>query len=307
MESNGFALLDTPPHVALANFYPFARNEVAGPHWSESNLFLPATNGRGVVRVGPQRFDLKQGQLLHVPWAAPIQYVADARDPFVLIGVHLQYIPWSSMAARPLHTSRNVDLSRGTMQAAPVAQPFSDPFLIDPPPHSPLVELAVAIARAYEPARIVARARSRAEEKQLKLEREAQLRALAIQFLLEVISLRRGAASASLHPQARIVREMVSWLDLSYRRSIRRREMAERAGISESSLAAAFRAVTGKGPIDYLIDLRLSHARALLSSSRQRVSEIAERVGIPDVYYFSKLFKRRVGMGPLQYRKQRQI
>jgi len=100
---------------------------------------------------------------------------------------------------------------------------------------------------------------------------------------------------------------MISFLELSFRRPIRRSELAERAGISESSLAEAFRAVTGRAPIDCLIDLRLAHARTLLRTSRQRIGEVAEQVGVPDVYYFSKLFKSRTGLSPLQYRKQRRI
>src|SRR5579862_3592983 len=100
-----FDPLRTPPHVTLANFYPFAPGEVAGPHWSESDLYLPVTNGSGEVRVGPRRFQLASGQLLHVPWAAPIQYLAPKRDPFVVIGVHLKYLPWQERATPPLHTS----------------------------------------------------------------------------------------------------------------------------------------------------------------------------------------------------------
>ena len=138
-------------------------------------------------------------------------------------------------------------------------------------------------------------------------DRDALLRALALEFIIELRRTQGRTARPSSHPQARLVQEMTSWLDLSFRQPIRRAEIAQRAGCSESSLAAAFRAVTGRSPIDYLIDLRLTHACALLRSSRQRVGEVAARVGIADVYYFSKLFKRRMGVSPLAYRRQRSL
>jgi len=291
-----YSPLSTPPQVALANFYPFAPSERAGPHWSESDLYLPATSGRGTIRIGPQKFELSSGQVLHVPWAAPLQYDADARAPFVLIGVHLKHLPWSESVSAPLHTSRRADMRQGSMQSSSSPQPFSEAFLLTPPPESPLIELGIAIAKAYE-----------SEAVGRNPDREATLRALALQFLLEARRLRRGAELTAHHPQAGVVRELISWLDVAYRRPIKRSELAERAGISETALASAFRAMTGRAPIDYLIDLRLSHARALLTTSRGRIGEIAQSVGVPDVYYFSKLFKRRVGVSPLQYRKQRRF
>src|SRR5207244_3236180 len=105
-----FDPLRTPPRVALANFYPFAPGEIVGPHWSESDLYLPATDGRGEILLGPRKFELSRGQVLHVPWAAPIQYRPDRRDPFVLIGLHFKYVLWTDDVSRPLHTSRDVDM-----------------------------------------------------------------------------------------------------------------------------------------------------------------------------------------------------
>ena len=292
-----FDPLKTPPHVTLANFYPFKPQEVASPRWSESNLFLPVTSGRGVVQVGPERFELSQGQVLQIPWASPIHYRADARDPFVLIGLHFKYLPWSDVATPPLHTYTKLDMSKCSMQTPPVPQPFDAAFVFTPPPQSRIFDTAIAIAKAFEHERL----------RQTDSDCEARLRALALEFLILVRDLRRGSRVLATHPQAGVVSELMSFIDLSFAQPLKRSDLAERAGISESSLAAAFRAVTGKSPIDYLIDIRLAHARTLLSTSRQRVSEVAEQVGISDVYYFSKLFKRRLGVSPLQYRQQRRL
>lgn len=298
-----FELLATPPRVCLANFYPFKPAETAGPHWSESNLYLPCTNGAGEIQVGPRRFPLQAGQILQVPWAAPLHYQADRHAPFVLIGVHLTYLPWlAPPAMRPLHTSRTVNFDRASMQAAPTPQPFAEPLLLLPPPDSRLLDLAVEIARAYEQGLAA----------QSAGEREARLRALALQFLADFMACARGQGGTprqarATAAQARVVREIASFMELGLARPHKRGDLAERAGLSESGLAEAFRAVTGRAPIDYLIDLRLAHARRMLRTGREPVGVIAARVGIPDVFHFSKLFKKRTGCAPLAYRQRLRI
>jgi transcriptional regulator GlxA family with amidase domain len=77
--------------------------------------------------------------------------------------------------------------------------------------------------------------------------------------------------------------------------------------VSEAGLSRAFRAMLGKGPIDYLIDLRLTKAKELLATSRVRVGEAAAQVGIADIYHFSKLFKKRMDCSPVEYRRRHRL
>src|SRR4051794_16718170 len=119
--------LPWPPRVALANHYPFRPGEIAGPHWSESDLYLPVLHGSGVIEVGPRRFELAAGQLLHVPWAGPVRYHADRVRPFAVIGIHLAYGPWGDgVAARPLHTYVGPDFTRESMQEPPTPVPWRE-------------------------------------------------------------------------------------------------------------------------------------------------------------------------------------
>ncbi|MBP3887145.1 MAG: helix-turn-helix domain-containing protein, partial [Cellulosilyticum sp.] len=47
----------------------------------------------------------------------------------------------------------------------------------------------------------------------------------------------------------------------------------------------------------------IEQAIRLLNTSNLSVQEIAERVGILELNYFSKLFKKKVGMSPTEYKK----
>lgn len=55
--------------------------------------------------------------------------------------------------------------------------------------------------------------------------------------------------------------------------------------------------------MDYLNSFRIEHAKAKLKDSNLSVNEIAYSVGFQDARYFSKLFKKYVGITPKDYRK----
>lgn len=65
-----------------------------------------------------------------------------------------------------------------------------------------------------------------------------------------------------------------------------------------------FKRQTGHSPIDYLIQTRIAKARNLLLRSDATLSEIAAEVGYSDVYYFSRIFKKHVGISPIQYQRK---
>ncbi|EGO8073496.1 helix-turn-helix transcriptional regulator, partial [Enterococcus faecalis] len=55
------------------------------------------------------------------------------------------------------------------------------------------------------------------------------------------------------------------------------------------------------GPINYLIQIRLNHAKELLKNDSLSVKEVAKTVGYEDAYHFSKLFKKYYGKSPSQF------
>ncbi|MCB0166075.1 MAG: helix-turn-helix transcriptional regulator, partial [Anaerolineae bacterium] len=69
--------------------------------------------------------------------------------------------------------------------------------------------------------------------------------------------------------------------------------------------ARVFKKKTGYAPIDYFIRLKIQKACELLETTDQQVSEIGHSLGYPDIYYFSRLFKKVVGLSPRQYRAER--
>ena len=72
---------------------------------------------------------------------------------------------------------------------------------------------------------------------------------------------------------------------------------------SRSRFSHAFKKETGKGFREYLIAVRIEHARRLLRYSQLSVTEVAFSVGFRDANYFSNVFKKSVGVSPIAYRK----
>lgn len=81
-------------------------------------------------------------------------------------------------------------------------------------------------------------------------------------------------------------------------------DMAEHAGLSIPHFSRLFRQQTGYSPTDYFIHLKIQRALSLLLLSSKTVREIAMMVGYTDPYYFSRLFKKTVGVSPTAVRQE---
>ena len=80
------------------------------------------------------------------------------------------------------------------------------------------------------------------------------------------------------------------------------RTLADILSISSGYLSTLFRKETGQTLTDYINQKRIRHAMHLLKTTHLQVQTIAQHCGIMDVQYFSKIFKKIVGMTPKAYR-----
>ena len=78
-------------------------------------------------------------------------------------------------------------------------------------------------------------------------------------------------------------------------------ELSEMIAVSPSYFNQLCRRRFGKSPIDMLIERRIEIARRLLRVPGESVKGVSRAVGFSDVYYFSRLFKKRCGVSPTQY------
>jgi AraC family transcriptional regulator, arabinose operon regulatory protein len=101
----------------------------------------------------------------------------------------------------------------------------------------------------------------------------------------------------------RSVHETLDYLRLHLDRRLTLDDMAEHSQLSKSHFLRLFKEQTGYSPVDYFIHLKVQHACTLLSVTNQTVREISLAVGYDDPYYFSRIFKKIVGVSPSKYRE----
>lgn len=255
--------------AALANIYPFAPGEVVGPHASQSVMTVVCLRGVGILDLPSGSCPLATGDVLRLELGTPRRYRADARDPFVLIGVHATAQP-----GLPVHAAA-LPLPYGG-EAAGLRR------------HDASGHLRAAAERLCA----------------VFAERPSAGRGALLAAQLAVLDAEWERLAEAPVPDGRLG-AVASWLRLSFNRPITRAEMARRAGLAESTFAAAFRATYGVPPLRYLNDLRLERARDLLASSGASIEEVAAACGFNDLPWFSRNFRRRYGMTPSAWRRER--
>ena len=80
-------------------------------------------------------------------------------------------------------------------------------------------------------------------------------------------------------------------------------ELAHRLGVSYTWFRRMFVHHTGLSPHQYRIQIKLGRARTLLSETALTVKEVAFRCGFESEHYFSRLFKRKTGVAPREWRQ----
>ncbi len=80
-------------------------------------------------------------------------------------------------------------------------------------------------------------------------------------------------------------------------------DYAKVANVSKYYFIKCFKAELGVTPNVYFNNLRLEKAKLLLSQTNMKIYDIAEELGFYDQFYFSKLFKKYIGVSPIKYKK----
>jgi len=80
--------------------------------------------------------------------------------------------------------------------------------------------------------------------------------------------------------------------------------LAEQNNVNRNRLSYVFRRHAGVGPAEYLLNYRIKMAQEMLFTSHVPVQQIAQAIGIADPFYFSRVFKKRVGIPPSEYREK---
>ncbi len=99
------------------------------------------------------------------------------------------------------------------------------------------------------------------------------------------------------------IQQGITYLENNYCSNFSVDVLANICNLSVTKFRRIFREYKGMSPVEYRNRLRIRKASELLRTGRYTVAEVAEQIGILDIKYFGKLFKRYAGINPSVFKK----
>lgn len=99
-------------------------------------------------------------------------------------------------------------------------------------------------------------------------------------------------------------KKSIKYIHANYIEKIQIPDLAKMEGLSNSRYITLFTKEFGKTPIEYILNLRLGRASELLLTTDMPISLVGSSSGYKDQYFFSKIFKKHMGVSPYEYRKR---
>ncbi len=123
-------------------------------------------------------------------------------------------------------------------------------------------------------------------------------------FVIELFSTIFLLLSGQKNSYPPAIGQVLDYIHNHYQKNIALSDAAERVCLSNSHLSQLFKQETGINFTRYLTDYRIEKAKELFKTTHLHIYQVAEQVGIPNPYYFSKVFKDSTGLSCKAYRNK---
>lgn len=111
--------------------------------------------------------------------------------------------------------------------------------------------------------------------------------------------------STTIQKEKKGIHLIEEFIRQNYQNEINLQEIADRFFFSREYISRKFKQEFNDTITDYVIKIRMEKAKELLENSHLKIYEIANHVGYRDEKYFSKLFKKLIGIRPNEYRNMK--
>lgn len=279
---------DVAPAVCRAGYFQFASGQRFTNGCVQSRALFWCKSGRGEFAIDGVTYGLEPHDLYVLPWNRRITYQPSSRQPMYTAHVHI--VPWYRPGAPWIpnvpHEPDELEFdSRARSDANWPLKPGMQRLRTEA--DQPLGRLIDYAIRWYHQS-----ARD-----------EAEARALGLLFVREVC--RAGVDEGERRPsRPEELERLLVHIERGFQLAPTVQELAAIAGRSRSHVLKLFRRHLGVSAKAYLVERQLREARELLLSTTLSISEIGKSVGLPDPYHFSKLFRRRIGLAPREFRAE---
>ncbi len=109
--------------------------------------------------------------------------------------------------------------------------------------------------------------------------------------------------NAEVSYNSRRIEKAIEYMNQNFQKSISLTEVSKLANMTDVSFSRFFRSRTGITFMDSLLEMRLGHASRLLIDTTQSVAEVAYNCGFNNISNFNRLFKKKKGCTPKEFRE----
>lgn len=110
-------------------------------------------------------------------------------------------------------------------------------------------------------------------------------------------------AKVAVEDDSRRILKVKNFISKNYMDELRLPELASLAGMSSSAFSRFFKLHTGRNISEYIIDLRLGYAARMLVDTAKSISEIGFDCGFNNLSNFNRIFKKKKGCSPSEFRE----
>ncbi|WP_163537982.1 response regulator [Gracilibacillus sp. YIM 98692] len=103
-----------------------------------------------------------------------------------------------------------------------------------------------------------------------------------------------------------IIKYTLDLINSKYMEDLSLSEIADDVGFNGSYLSRLFKMETGKGFVQYLREVRIQHAKDMLTKTESTIENISKEVGFQSEKHFRRIFKKDLGLTPSDYRELQQ-
>lgn len=247
-----------------------------GPNKRFANLLHMVEDGKGVFEMNNQVYHLEKGDAFLIPAGREAWYQADTEEPWTYRWIGFDGMDAGVCCARAGFTFENPVRRIECMKAAEwcIEGMMNDPQLLP----------------------------------ENDLRRSGLLQILFGELIADYRKqcLEKGELLPENKTGSAYVEKAAQYIASNYGKRLTINELADMIGVNRSYLATNFKKCMGCSPQEYLINVRVERAKSLLQKTDIQISEVAAQVGYPDPLAFSKIFKRKTGYSPTEYKEAKQ-
>jgi AraC-like DNA-binding protein len=258
-------------HICSIGYYPKAKD-----HYTYRKKGLPenflffCVDGSGWYQIGKQRVEVGANEFFILPQNQEHSYGSSADDPWSIYWVHFGGDALSAFnEVQEVQKHFKPELVRNTGEIIPVFQKIYK-----------TLELGYSIDNLLFANMCLS------------------------QFLTLFIYNKRHFASASTD-RLDCVDSAIHFMQEHINDNISLISLSKTYNYSVSRFSNLFKQKTGYAPIDYFLQMKMQKACQLLDFSDRSIKDIAFSMGFEDQYYFSKRFRKIIGVSPKKYRMSR--